>query len=129
MNTGVAVALIGTLITAVGSIVVALIARAQQRQQGEIDMLSFLVSHFLPRWELDHLQKLARGEPLPYDKGRYPGFEQEVRQLRDRDLITPKNPSFHVGDLPVRGDLQEYFKLSPDGERYLELWRQINAKK
>jgi hypothetical protein len=131
MDTSVAIALIGvigTLITAVASIVVALIAREQHRQKHEIDVLWFLVSHFLPHWEREHLQKLARGEPFPYDKGRYLRFEDEVRQLKDRELIEPKKAGFKVGELPGRGDLQDFFKLSADGEKYFEILSQMKAR-
>ena len=123
------IGVVGTLITALATIVAALFSREQRRQKREIDGLSFLLAHFLPRWEFDHLQKLARNEALAYDKERYPGFEQEVRQLRDRDLIVPKKDGFRVSNLPSRGTLQEYYKLSRDGETYLELRKQIEAKK
>lgn len=132
MNTGVAVALIGavgTLITAGAAIMAALITREQRRQKQEIDALSFLVSHFLPRWELNHLRMLATDDPFPFDKKRYPDFEHEVRQLRDRNLIVPKTNDFHLSNLPDHGDLHEYFRTSRDGETYLELWTQIIAKK
>jgi len=71
---------------------------------------------------------LATDNPFPSDKKRYPGFEHEVRQLRDRNLIVPKTNDFHVSNLPDRGDLHEYFRTSRDGEMYLKLWRQIMAK-
>jgi hypothetical protein len=116
------------LITAAGTMVAALIAREQRRQKGEIDALSFVVNHFLPYWELDHLEKLARGEPLPYDKQKYPDFESEVRQLKDRKLIAPRQAGFHVGELPVRGNLQQHYELSNDGKKFLRLLEQIKAK-
>ena len=131
MDTSVVVAWIGTLgslITAAGAIIAALLKREQQRQKGEIDGLSFVVSHFLPYWELDHLQTLARGEPLPYDKEKYPDFESEVRQLKDRKLIAPRQAGFHVGELPVRGNLQQHYELSDDGKKFLRLLEQIKAK-
>ena len=132
MDTSIAVALIGivgTIITAAGTVAAAFIKREQQRQKREIDGLSFLIGHFLPHWELDHLRKLARGESLPYDKHRFPGFEEEVRQLHGRYLIDPKRTGFHASDLPTSGDLRDHFKLSPDGTTFLELWKQIEAKK
>jgi hypothetical protein len=116
------------LITAAGTMVAALIAREQRRQKGEIDALSFVVNHFLPYWELDHLQTLARGEPLPYDREKYPDFESEVRQLKDRKLIAPRQAGFHVGELPVRGNLQQHYELSNDGKKFLRLLEQIKAK-
>ena len=131
MDTSVVVAWIGTLgslITAAGAIIAALLKREQQRQKGEIDGLSFVVSQFLPYWELDHLEKLARGEPLPYDKDKYPDFESEVRLLKDRKLIAPRKTGFHVSDLPVRGNLQEFYELSDDGRKFLRLLEQIKAK-
>ncbi len=132
MDTNVTVALIGvlgTLITSVATIVATLLTREQRRQKQDIDALAFIVSHFLPHWELEHLRNLAAERPFQFDGIMFPNFPGEVRELRDRGLIIPKNSNFHMSDLPARGpDLRDYFDISADGKTYLDLLKQIRGK-
>jgi hypothetical protein len=98
------------------------VIRKQDRQQKEIEVLSFLVSHFLPKFEIEHLEKLAGPEPFPYH--RHGGFEHELRRLWSLSLITKKK-EFQIADMPSHGDLHEFFDITGQGRRYLELRKEM----
>src|SRR5262249_41189364 len=111
MDPSVAVAwitVLGTFLTGLFSVVTALLARRQNRQQEECDVPALLVNPFPPRWEVGPLDNLYRRQPFPYDVKRFEKFPDEVRHLRDLELIEPHQSDFHVGELPKQGDLLKY---------------------
>ena len=58
----------------------------QARQRADIDgILRFLLQSFATNYELTHLQKLASGEPFPFD--RSDAFAAELRRLVSLGLI------------------------------------------
>src|SRR5436305_13356618 len=87
---------LGAAATGVFSAVSAWLARRQARQEADIDVLALLVTHFLPYWEVEHLDKLLRRQPLVFDLGQLKRFPDEVRHLRDLRLIEPHSPEFHI---------------------------------
>jgi hypothetical protein len=122
------ISVLGTVATGVFSLVSAWLARRQARQEGDIDVLALLVNHFLPYWEVEHLERLLRREPLPFDAERFQRFPDEVRHLRDLRLIEPHRPEFHIRDLPRQGDLRDLFRLTADGEKLMRLRERFQAK-
>jgi hypothetical protein len=132
MDPSVAVAwitVIGMVAAGVFSVGTTVHARRQSRQQEDIDALALLVHHFLPRWEVEHLDKLYRRQPLRYYLNEVKKFPDEVRHLRDLSLIEPHRSEFHVGDLPVQGDLRDYFRLTADGEKLMKLREKFATKR
>ncbi len=102
-----------------------IVEQEQQRQKQEIDTLSFLISHFLPGFELIHLQKLSSSEPFLYDMN--PSFEQELRHLWQLNFISKKT-DFRISKMSAHGDLKNYFTLSDHGRIYLEIRKSAETK-
>jgi len=101
------------------------VEQEQQRQKQEIDSLSFLVSHFLPGFELKHLQKLSGTKPFVYDMNS--SFQQELRHLWQLSFISKKT-DFRISKMPDHGDLKDYFTLSDHGRIYLEMRQSAESR-
>jgi hypothetical protein len=65
----------------------------QDRLQGEVDALRFLVTGFVNEYEIVHLKKLAEDGMFDYQRGpnRDDRFLQELIRLRDFGLIEKHN--------------------------------------
>jgi hypothetical protein len=97
----------------------------QQRQQGSIDALAFVVAHLLPQFQLEHLEKLQAGQKFDY--GMHPGFERELRHLWELGFIR-KRRDFKIAEMPPIGNLHEFFEISEQGKTYLQLRQQSVAR-
>ena len=101
----------------------------QQRQQGEIDTLKFLVSHFVTEDELKHLRALASDQPFRFTKDDSASFfETELRRLRAQGLIAG-HPGKGVRSLFAtnEGDVKDHFYITDQGKAYLTLREQVDA--
>ncbi len=98
-----------------------LVWHEQRQQRREIDALSFLVSHFLPYWEINHLERLASDSPFPYDIS--PSFEREIRHLWGVNFIE-KISETKIAEMPRQGDLRHFFRVTDQGLAYLGLRRE-----
>jgi hypothetical protein len=98
--------------------------KEQQRQKEKIDVLSFLVIHFVPQVEFEHLTRLAAGQAFPYRM--HPGFEKELRHLLGLHFVK-KTHDFKILRMPREGDLQQYFAISDAGRTYLQLREQYEG--
>lgn len=94
----------------------------QERQKSEIESLRFLISSFVTEPELTHLQKLANGEPFPYQKSSF--FELELRRLRSFGMINNFKGK-GIRSMLAEGDLRDYFEISDRGREYLRLRGQL----
>lgn len=97
----------------------AAVRQTQQVHQHRIDALTFVVSHFLPKFEFEHLQQLASGGPFPYEM--HPGFEREIRSLWAFHFIEKKDRGKKIADMPRTGDLRDFFYCTDEGRTYLQL--------
>ena len=91
----------------------------QNRQRDEIDVLKFLIKHFLTDDELVHLDKLAAGAPFPFRPSQF--FEAELRHLRSLRLIESL-PARGIRSLfAARDDVKNHFQITERGREYLRL--------
>jgi hypothetical protein len=91
----------------------------QEQQREKIDALTFVVAHFLPKFEYEHLQKLASGDPFPYSM--HPGFEREIRSLWALHFIEKKDHARKIAEMPHSANLGDYFYVTDEGKTYLRL--------
>jgi hypothetical protein len=96
----------------------AAVSEEQERQRSQIEALSLLIAHFLPRYELEHLTQLASGEPFPFHMSDR--FVEELRQLWRIGFIE-KRKEFRFRAPPQEGDLRDFFHVTGQGHRYLQL--------
>jgi hypothetical protein len=98
----------------------------QDRLQGEVDALRFLVTGFVNDYELVHLTKLADDGPFDYHRGpnRDDRFVQELVRLRDFGLVEKYNVA-SMWDIPLRGNLKDYIRITQRGREYLKLRKQV----
>ena len=107
--------------------------RARVDKQGaDIRQLQFLISNFLPRWELEHLRNLANEKPFIVDLNTAsPAFEAELRHLRSVGFID--HTQFGgIGEF-IRGEprtknAQDYFRITDTGREYLGYWEASNKQ-
>jgi len=97
----------------------------QQRQKQDIDALAFVVAHFLPLFEYEHLTKLEQGDAFPYEM--QPGFEKELRHLWELGFIE-KRFVFKIYEMPHRGHLRDFFAVTEQGRMYLTIRAQAQSK-
>lgn len=97
----------------------------QQRQKKDIDALAFVVAHFLPSFEHEHLRKLQTGDPFRYE--RQTGFDRELRHLWDLRFIE-KKVDFKISSMPQVGDLRDFFRVTEQGRTYLTLRAQTTSR-
>ncbi|MBV9198487.1 MAG: hypothetical protein JOY83_01905 [Alphaproteobacteria bacterium] len=95
-----------------------------EAQGSDIEQLKFLITHFLPFWEIEHLKNLLGEEPFEMDLDHLPRrFEDEVRHLRHLgflDTIDGKSTSDWLRSQPRKRDLRRDLKVTEAGKRYLE---------
>jgi hypothetical protein len=92
---------------------------AQEAQRQKIDALTFVVAHFLPKFEYEHLQRLASGDPFPYTM--HPGFEREIRSLWALHFIEKKDLDSRIAAMPHSANLADFFHVTDEGRTYLQL--------
>jgi hypothetical protein len=99
-----------------------------EQQGNDIRQLKFLISHFLPEWEYNHLVNLASSKPFIVNLDETPGaFADELRHLRALDFIRHKDGSSSISDFIQKGDrvknVSEYFKVTDSGHELLDYRR------
>jgi hypothetical protein len=105
--------------------------RARVEQQGaDIRQLQFLISNFVPRWELEHLRNLADEKAFIVNLDTAsPPFEAELRHLRGVGFIRHKKyggiGEFMHGE-PRTKNLHDYFELTDTGREFLRYWEASN---
>ncbi len=89
----------------------------------------FLIKYFVTDRELEHLRKVAGDIPSSYDYDDYQKgiFATELRRLRSFDLIQMQ-PNAYIADLPKKGDLKDYCKITQRGEMYLKLRQEVDSQ-
>jgi hypothetical protein len=101
------------------------IQQLSQSNQHDIQQLvQFLVKNFLNKYEYSHLKKLASPEPFPFRKQR--SFEEQLRRLRDLNLIGPVvGDRLSIGKLPSQGDdLKAFVRITDCGRECLSMLEQ-----
>lgn len=94
------------------------VAAEQLEQSKNIEALSFIVSHFLPKYELSHLKKLENNTQFPYRMQG--GFEREIRHLWEMHFIRKKR-EFSISSMPQEGDLRNFFDITEGGRFFLNI--------
>lgn len=103
------------------------VVEAEQLEQREnIEALSFIISHFLPKYELEHLETLNSNAPFHYNM--HPGFQREIRHLWEMHFIRKKK-DFYIHDMPETGNLQDFFEVTDGGKYFLKMRKQFDNKK
>lgn len=94
----------------------------QDFQEREIAQLRFLLTHFLTRYEVKHLRKLAGDDPFPFDHCTQGSrFWEELFRLRQHGMLQSK-AGYRMSELPSSGpDLRAHLEITPAGRKYLEL--------
>jgi hypothetical protein len=99
-----------------------------KQQRLEIDMLNFLVSHFLTDDEFTHLNKLDREAPFPFARSDSTDFfVQELHHLRAMKLIEGQQDKGIRSLLEQGGDVKQHFRITKRGRDYLRLREQAEA--
>jgi hypothetical protein len=90
----------------------------QKQQRHELEMIRFIISHLISRYEVIHLERLAGDSPFPFE--RRITFVQELRRLRDVGFIENCHDSPGISRLPHHGDdLRRLFRVTERGRQYL----------
>jgi hypothetical protein len=103
-----------------------------EKQSADIRQLQFLISNFLPRWELEHLRNLTSEKPFIVDLSKAsPAFEAELRHLRSVGFI--EHTKFGGITEFIRGEpriknAQDYFHITDTGREYLGHWESANKQ-
>ena len=90
----------------------------QSSQKKSIDALSFLISHFVPQYEIDHLKNLLSKDKFEYQLQE--SFKREIRHLLDMQFIRRK-PNVSFSNLPEKGNLKDYFEVTDLGKNLLRI--------
>ena len=100
----------------------------QERQQSEIETITFLIVHFVSDDELSHLRKLASDEPFIFRKNDAEFFfERELRHLQELGFIA-NYPEKGIGPLfHEQGDVKKHFHITKAGNKYLELRESLQS--
>jgi hypothetical protein len=107
------------------------VAREQQRQAGELDVMKFMLRLVIPRYERMHLVGLARDdetfmvEIIPPNSSAI--FQSELQHLASLQLVEIREKK-ELGDLfkskvKCRRDLKEYLRITPRGKEYLDVYQ------
>jgi hypothetical protein len=97
------------------------VAIRQEAQERQLEIMRFLIAHFANPNEREHLRKLRDGTPFPYGRDETrPFFESELRRLLAVGLIQ-RLPGQGIRTMGDSGDLREYFSITEEGRRYLDL--------
>jgi hypothetical protein len=99
------------------------VERTLEEQRGEINQLKFLIAHFLPEWEYQHLVNLASRKPFTVNLDQVPKeLENELRHLRALGFIHHKDGSSISGFIE-KGErvknVSEYFGVTDSGRELL----------
>lgn len=100
----------------------------QDRLQGEVDALRFLVAGFVNDYEIIHLSKLADDGIFAYERSPSRDdnrFVLQLTRLKDVGLIE-KCGVTSLWDIPLSGNLKDYVKITQRGRDYLKLRRQVS---
>lgn len=92
----------------------------QFRQRKDIEILKFLVQHFVTEYELIHLNKLAGDKPFTFTRSN--AFEAELRRLLAMGLIA-RRPGKGIRSLFKAGDdddVRNHLTITDQGRKYLE---------
>lgn len=100
----------------------AIVEAEQLEQKGNIEALSFVVSNFLPKYELEHLKALKNNSPFHYTM--HAGFQREIRHLWEMNFIRKKT-DFYINSMPGNGNLQDYFEITEGGKYLLEMQKRF----
>jgi hypothetical protein len=93
--------------------------RKQTEQRAELDnILRFLLENFVSKYEIIHLEKLASGEPFPFQWGET--FEAELRRLIGLGLIERLPGKGLHGMKREGGDAHNYLRITERGKNYLK---------
>ncbi|WP_432515084.1 hypothetical protein [Kineococcus sp. SYSU DK001] len=93
----------------------------QEDQAGQLEVMTFLITHFIDPYEREHLRKLNDAVPFPFDDGETRTvFEAELRRLLGAGLIE-RLPGKGIRTMGPTGDLRETFRITSEGRRYLNL--------
>lgn len=113
--------------TAAGGFVLREIRRTQAGQQDEIDRMKFLFDHLVPREEVQHLQRLSDGEPMPYDRGYTRSLlDAELRRLAGVGLIV-RRPGASFTGMGDTGDVRDHFDITDSGRTYLQILKTLRS--
>jgi len=96
----------------------AIVEEEQLNQKKNIEALSFIISHFVPKYEIEHLKKLISNGEFNYEL--HEGLKREIRHLLDMQFIQKKR-DFAFASLPNNGDLKEYFEVTKMGKDFLKM--------
>ncbi|MEP7108024.1 MAG: TIR domain-containing protein [Ferruginibacter sp.] len=100
---------------------------AEQLEQGKnIDALSFIISHFLPKFELEHLKNLEKNNDFPYQMQA--NFNREIRHLWELHLIRKKKEEFSITNMPQSGNLKDFFEITEGGKYLLKISDRFDNK-
>lgn len=102
------------------------LAAQQSKQQSDIDMLKFLVGHFVSDHELNHLRRLNSDDMFVIQKDDSSSFfESEMRRLRALGLIAGY-PGKGIRSLfKSDGNVKQHFHITENGRLYLQLRQQV----
>jgi hypothetical protein len=100
-----------------------IIEAEQTDQRQNIEALSFIVSHFIPKYEIEHLKSFSSNEPFNYNL--HTSFQREIRHLLDMQFIVKKH-NFSFASLPQRGNLKDYFEVSDIGKYFIHMRDKFN---
>jgi hypothetical protein len=90
----------------------------QKEQRHEMEMIRFIISHLMSRYEVVHLERLAGDSPFPFKKRA--SFAQELCRLRDVGFIENHPGGPGISQLPHEGDdLRRFFRVTEPGRQYL----------
>jgi hypothetical protein len=104
------------------------VRQKQERLKEELDALRFLLTGFVTKFEIGHLEKLLLEGPFDYKRGENKDdrFVHELIRLWDFRLIDKRN----VGtfwDIPLTGNLKDYAEITEDGRQYLALLQEVKG--
>jgi hypothetical protein len=93
--------------------------RKQTEQRAELDkIIQFLLENFVSKYEIIHLEKLASGDPFPFQWGET--FEAELRRLIGLGLIE-RLPGKDLHRMKREGgDAHNYLRITERGTNYLK---------
>jgi hypothetical protein len=94
----------------------------QKNQSEELDELRFALELIVTPNERKHLEHLAKGSHVPYD--RVDSLQAELRRLRTIGLISSKR---YIFEMPDKFDLAEWVELTDRGREYLRHWKELGG--
>jgi hypothetical protein len=95
----------------------------QMQLANEVEALRFVIAHFLPITEVEHLRAIAEQRPINFDVSATTAdvFAGELRHLRSLGMLVGR-PDKRIADLrSTGGNVHDYLTLSEAGAIYLKL--------